>query len=392
MKNSLLNKISTIETPAFMYVKPFHLTQINQFLQKAKKQNKYTKVYYSVKTNDSTVVLEEIAKHVDGMEVISLRELALVKAIPQVNKIIVNGPCKTEQFLFEAVKCGAYIYIDNENEFYLLIKILKERKQSIEVGLRLMYGNGASDKKFGLSTRSSFYQGLLLDKESFHQYIDITGIHSHVSSYEESNEEFYNRISDMKKRADELETHGHFIKNINIGGGYEPVVRLNNLMEWEFLSDFDNKKATSQRVFLADADFITKKSLFMEPGRALSEAAILGVGEVVTIKSIKELTYVFINFSTAFAGGTHPAESCINLFVVEKNTGKLYPLTKNNQSKTMLCGPLCSGSDNFGLYSGRRFCVGDRIVLLNAGAYSLSFRWHGPEMLPKVTYFSEECT
>ena len=85
----------------------------------------------------------------------------------------------------------------------------------MDIGLRLMYGNSSSDNKFGLSTNSSFYHKLLLDKDSFHQYINITGLHSHVSSYEESDDEFCNRLSDMKKRADELERCGYFIKNIN---------------------------------------------------------------------------------------------------------------------------------------------------------------------------------
>ena len=390
MKNSLKKILSEIKTPAFMYVESFHVTQINNFIQKVNQQNINVNIYYSVKTNDSTFVLEQIAKHVTGMEVISCRELELVSSIRNVANIIVNGPCKTEIFLNKAIDCGAYIYIDNENEFQLLLRILKEKKQCIDAGLRLMYGDNISDSKFGITPNSSFYNRLLLEKDSYNAHINITGLHSHVSSYEESNDEFHTRISDMKKRADDFENKGFSIKYINIGGGFDPLVRLNCLMEWEPLNDLDDKSSILKSVFLSDPDFFSEKVLVMEPGRALSEGAILGVGEVVTIKSVNEIMYVFIDFSTAFAGGSHPAESCINVVVLEKSTGKLHPLKKDNQSKTMLCGPLCSGSDNFGFYSGKEICLGDRIILLNAGAYSLSFRWHGPEKLPEITYFCEE--
>lgn len=388
MKNRLKTISAEIKTPAFLYSQPFHLAQIKKFLQKA--NDLKTAIYYSVKTNDSVFLLEEIAKHVTGMEVISLRELELVSSMNDVNKIIVNGPCKTEQFLNKAIECGAYIYIDNEHEFQRLVSILKEKNQRIDAGLRLMYGNNLHDSKFGINTNSSFYNHLLLKKDDYNAHINITGLHSHVSSYEESNDDFHARVSDMKKRADEFEKNGFSINYINIGGGYDPIVRLKAWMEWEPLNDFDHKMALLKDVFLSEPDFFREKTLIMEPGRALSEGAIVGIGEVVTIKSLNEVTYVFMDFSTAFAGGSHPAESCINMVALERGTGKVYPLKKDNQSKTLLCGPLCSGSDNFGFYSGKSFSVGDRILLLNAGAYSLSFRWHGPEKLPDITYFCEE--
>ncbi|HHT0594936.1 TPA: hypothetical protein ACTXXA_003510 [Legionella anisa] len=386
MENNLIARLSEIKTPAFVYAESFHLTQINLLVQKINQQKINTRIYYSVKTNDSKFVLEQVAKHISGMEVISLRELELVNSIPNVKKIIVNGPGKNENFLRKAVDCGAYIYIDNENEFYLLEKILKEKNQCINVGLRLMYGNSISDNKFGISTNSSFYTKLLLEKDTYNSYIKITGLHSHVSSYEESYDAFQMRISDMKIRVGEFENNGFFIDNINIGGGFEPLARLNYQMEWEPIDDFDKKISLLKNVLFSEPGFLMNKSLIIEPGRALSEGAILGIGEVVTIKSSNETTFVFINFSTAFAGGSHPAESCINMLVLEKKTGKIYPLEKDIKSKIMLCGPLCSGNDNFGFCSDRDFSIGDRIILLNAGAYTLSFRWHGPEKLPEITY------
>lgn len=386
MNNNLLMTLTEIKTPAFLYMESFHITQIKDLIQKINHHSN-THLYYSVKTNDSTFVLKQIAKHMAGMEVISLRELELVKLIPGVAKIIVNGPCKTAQFLSKAIDCGAYINIDNEIEFHLLDNILKEKNRCIDAGLRLMYGKSMCDNKFGINTNSTFYNKLLLEKGDYSKHIKITGLHSHVSGYDESIHEFHMRLIDMKKRTDQFRENGIFIKNLNIGGGLEPAVRLNGLMEWEPISDFEKKNTILKNLILSDTDFFNDTSLILEPGRALSEVAIVGVGEVVTIKSIQELNYVFIDFSTAFAGGFHPAESCIRAIVLEKKTGRLYPLKKVKQSKTMLCGPLCSGSDNFGFYSRRDFSVGDRIIFLNAGAYSLSFRWHGPEKLPEVTYF-----
>ncbi len=392
MKNNLISNVSNINTPAFLYVEPFHSMQIQKFMQKTHhKNNNIFFIYYSVKTNDSRFVLDKIANAVDGLEVISLRELEMAHSIPNVKKIIVNGPCKTEKFLNQAINYNAYIYIDNEDEFYLLEKILKERNECINVGLRLMYGNNANDQKFGIKPLSGFYNKLLSNRNNYQNNINITGLHSHVSSYEESYDEFHHRIADMKIRVNEFQTKGFMIKNINIGGGFEPVVRLNHSMDWEIIDDFDKKRIILDKVLLSDLDFLLGKSIFIEPGRALSESAIVGVGEVVSIKKTKEIAYVFMNFSTAFAGGSHPAESCIKMLVLEKNTNKLYPLEQDSQSKTLLCGPLCSGSDNFGFYSGKKFCIGDRILLLNAGAYTLSFRWHGPDKLPEITYFSEAC-
>jgi diaminopimelate decarboxylase len=384
----LLLKLALIQTPAFLYVPSFHHTQHTDFFETTTHSN--IAIYYSVKTNDSYAVLKKLAEHAAGMEIISLRELELVNTIPGVKKVIVNGPAKTEALLKAAVERDAYIYIDNEHEFYLLEKLLKARKKSIEVGLRLTYGDHAHDQKFGIHTQSSFYQNLLTDKNIQNAGLKITGLHAHVSSYQESETAFYHRISDMKKKVDELEQRGFDIKNVNIGGGFEPTIRLNNQLCWEKNRDVEKKMSYIQQIYLSDPKFLEKKSLFMEPGRALCEGAILGIGEVLNIKITPNVTFIFLDFSTAFAGGTHPAESCIQMFVLEKKTHRLYPLKKDPTSKMMLCGPLCSSNDNFGFYSGKNFSIGDKVILLNAGAYSLSFRWHGPESLPQVSYFDME--
>ncbi len=89
-------------------------------LEEIKTQKISCKVYYSIKTNDSPFILKQNAPYLEGFEAISLRELKLARSISKAKQILVNGPCKTEAFLNEAIKVKAYIYIDNEDEFYRL--------------------------------------------------------------------------------------------------------------------------------------------------------------------------------------------------------------------------------------------------------------------------------
>lgn len=384
MTIDLGKQLIKLNTPAFLYIPSFHQRQINLMLEEIKTQKINCKIYYSIKTNDSPFVLKQNASYLDGFEAISLRELKLARTLSKIKRILINGPCKTEAFLNEAINAKAYIYIDNEDEYYRLEKILKEKKQSIEVGLRMQYGTSEEDKRFGISTSSLFYKHLITQKN---ELISISGLHSHVSSYAESTTQFSQRMIGMKKSLEEFEQHDSIINTINIGGGFDPLARLSTTQNWKSNEDFSSKCHLIKQVF--SQDFFQKKTLLIEPGRALSEAAIIGVGEIITIKTTKQKKYVFIDFSTAFAGGNHPAEACIQFMLLKRKTGTLFPLNQTENSNTILCGSLCSGNDVFGSISKAHFTVGDRIILLNAGAYSLSFRWHGPEILPPVTYYHE---
>ena len=392
-----LIRLAQQPTPSFFYVPSCHQHQLHSFLQYIEKTPLPIQVLYSMKTNDHPLVLKSVADAIAAMEVISHRELKKALSLPKVKTSTVNGPAKSEALMRLAIEHNAMLTIDHEEEWSRCNALAKAVGKTVNVGLRLNVANNANLHKFGVPVEPLLNGGGLGDAMLACSNLRLTGLHSHVSSYQEDDSGFKCRVQTLFECVKALkEQAGIVIDQVNIGGGFLPAIRLNASLQWQAHLDWELKLAAVASLYSAYFDYTTGPVIQVEPGRALCEAALVGLGQVLSVKKTAQGQYVFMDFSTAFAGGVHPAESCLVLMLYRHQRNELLPLYPHPAGQTVVCGPLCSDNDVFGRFSMKEKEVlrGDKIILLNAGAYTASFRWHGPEGLPVVQPFlfeAKEC-
>ena len=122
---------------------------------------------------------ESWAEVVSGFEY----EKALANNVPG-NKIIFNGPDKSNDDLKNAVMHNSMIHIDHLDELYCLIELAKEINARPKVAIRVNMDTGVYPMwdRFGLNYENG--QALdALDKIQASGVLDLKGLHCHIGTF-----------------------------------------------------------------------------------------------------------------------------------------------------------------------------------------------------------------
>ena len=175
------------DTPSFV----FDLNKINLNINKLKKGMNLLPKYhlcYSTKTNPlRNIVLYMESKGLYA-ECVSKQEYEYISKLNiSCEKIIFNGPIKTEEDLLLAINNNSYINLDSLNEVYFLIDNKEKLKDYERLGLRvnidlgfnkMIKKIGYKNSRFGFSYEE-FDKAINLLKEND---IKVTGLHYHINS------------------------------------------------------------------------------------------------------------------------------------------------------------------------------------------------------------------
>ena len=100
-------------------------------------------IAWSYKTNYLKAVCAIMHQEGSWAEVVSEHEYEMAKKLGvEGNRIIVNGPYKTDSFLLTAIKDRAIINIDNLDEVYAMEKIAAAFGEPVEIGMRINMDTG----------------------------------------------------------------------------------------------------------------------------------------------------------------------------------------------------------------------------------------------------------
>ncbi|HEY4800635.1 MAG TPA: diaminopimelate decarboxylase, partial [Bacteroidia bacterium] len=323
-------------------------------------KTRYPKVQFawSYKTNYMNAVCNVFHQMGSWGEVVSGFEYqkALQNGVPG-NKIIFNGPDKTEEELRLAIQNNSMIHIDHLDELYLIKELATEMKIRPKVAIRVNMDTGIYPMwdRFGFNYENgqawdAINKIMLTDK------IDLVGLHCHIGTFMLAPSAYAvaaGKLSDLA-----LGIKKKFKKNIqyvDMGGGFASK----NTLKGSYLQGPDSSPSFDQfaeaiTTAILNAGFVEDELplLILETGRALIDDAGYLLGTVISNKRLSDgrratimdfgVNIMFTSFwydhkispAQEFSNYTEDAvlygPLCMNIDVIRENV-TLPPLKKNDQ-------------------------------------------------------------
>lgn len=348
-----------MNTPYFLIKEELLENNILSF-RKAMNELWYNSIIaYSVKTNSLSYVLECMNDNECFAEVVSDEEYQLSEEIGFANdKIVFNGPIKSEDFLDKAFSFGSIINIDSKKE----IDYIQKKRPRIDgnLGVRINIepaifapediGYSEEGFRFGFSDESGEFKDVIELLESIYGHRKI-GLHAHVNSVTRSLN-VYECTSKYVSRI--IEKYDLTPPYIDIGGGFFGGVP-GKPSPYQYINVI--KKYLEKSV---DTETTT---LIIEPGSAAIGSAIELHTSVCDIKDTSKGRIVTTDGSR------------IHIDPLWKKSSYDYSTSAEGQKVPMqiICGYTCMDHDRImRLENEKELKIGDEIVYRKVGNYTVS--------------------
>lgn len=325
---------------------------------------------WSYKTNYLNAVCKIFHSEGSWAEVVSGFEYdkAVNNGVPG-NKIIFNGPDKTDEQLVTAARNNSLIHIDHYDELYSLMRLSEEHQLNPQVAIRINMDTGIYPKwdRFGFNFENG--QAWNAITRILHSdRLQLVGLHCHIGTFMLTTSAYQIAARNLCELAWTVkERFGHTIKYLDLGGGFPST----NTLKGAYLPGTDTVPSIDQY-----ADAITDvilgygfkpeemPQLILETGRALVDDAGYLLGTVLASKRLSDGRR-----ATVLDFGLN------SLFTSLWYDHKISPV-KSSGSQTeemVLYGPLCMNIDVV-----RESVVmpllekGDQVVVHKVGAYNMT--------------------
>lgn len=338
---------------------PFLLIDGDKVREKTSMIGRYirnAKVFYAVKANPDIEILRYLNKLMLGFEIASEGELEMLSSIGvEPSRIISSNPVKSLKFLDIAASYGVNRFsFDSEEEVKKLARIIP----GCSVYVRLSVPNEGSEwplsKKFGLELEEAL--SLLLYAKDMG--LNPVGITFHVGSQCTNIYNWNIALDKAKNLWDAAIKEGLKMSLLNIGGGY-PIRYTKNVISIEAIEK--NVDSLIYERFPEDME------IHIEPGRAVVGDAGVFVATVIGKAMRGDEDWLYIDVGV-FNGLMESVGGIKYSYIVEthKQTGA--------RKQWTVAGPSCDSFDvidkNVTLSDPQ---VGDLILILSSGAYTVSY-------------------
>ena len=233
----LLNDIK-LTTLAGKFGTPLFVLDEGKLIERAEEFKHYasltssfrSRVFYPFKCNSVPAVINAVKKAGLSAEAMTEFELDLaLKCGFSPADIIINGPCKTETFLFKCMKHKVHlIVIDSISELRNLLKIQERYSDKMDVllrfnpdyipkGLNKNSATGSRHSSFGMD-ESEISEALRIIKESAH--LTFQGLHFHIGTGLRDPGVYSDVIRKMYPLFSMISTAGFVIRILDAGGGF----------------------------------------------------------------------------------------------------------------------------------------------------------------------------
>jgi ornithine decarboxylase len=349
--NKVLNYIaSSDEAPPYLLIDK---EVVRQKVSIIGRNIRNSKVFYAVKANPDIEVLRLLNSLGTGFEIASEGELQILAALgvgPE--RIITSNPIKTLKFLEKALPYGIrYFAYDSVAEVDKLVRYAP----GCNVYVRLSVPNEGSEwplsKKFGVELDEAA-ELLLYARE---KGLNPVGITFHVGSQCNNVYNWNAAIEKAKELWEIAEQKGIKFSLLNIGGGY-PIHYTKNVADVETIE---------KKIDRAIAKKLAKDvTIFIEPGRAVVGDAGVFVSTVIGKARRGDENWLYIDVGV-FNGLMESVGGIKYVYVVG---------SRNEPEKWTIAGPSC---DSFDVIDREVILpepeVGNRILILSSGAYTISY-------------------
>jgi diaminopimelate decarboxylase len=312
---------------------------------------------WSYKTNYINAVCNVFHQEGSWAEVVSGFEYnkALNNGVPG-NKIIFNGPDKTEVDLLKAIENKSLIHIDHLDELYLLNELASTSGNKPRVAIRVNMDTGVYPiwDRFGFNYENGQAWDAI-NKIMLNDAVELVGLHCHIGTFMLAPSAYGIAASKLSELA--LNFKKKYKKNIqylDLGGGFASrnTIKGSYLQGEDTVPSFDQYAEVITTAIL-NAGFVDDELplLVLESGRALIDEAGYLLGTVLSNKRLSDgrratildfgVNILFTSFwydhkispAQEFSQYTEDAvlygPLCMNIDVIRENI-TLPPLKKND--------------------------------------------------------------
>ena len=353
-------------------------------------KTRYPKVQFawSYKTNYINAVCNVFHQEGSWAEVVSGFEYnkALGNGVPG-DKIIFNGPEKSDEELLLAIKNDSLIHIDHFDELYQLIGLCDNIDKKPKVAIRVNMDTGVYPMwdRFGFNYENGSAWNAL-QKIVASGKLQLVGLHCHIGTYMLVTDAYtiaVNKLSDLAYNCKtQLNTT---IQYLDLGGGFPS----GNTLRGAYLPASDTNpsvdefaEAITQAILNAGFKTDELPLLILETGRALIDDAGYLLGTVLANKRLSDgrrATIMDFGVNILFTS-----------FWYEHKISPAQEFTQHTEDM-VLYGPLCMNIDvvrsavNLPLLNR-----GDRVVAHRVGAYNMTQWMQFIQMRPNVVMIDDK--
>jgi diaminopimelate decarboxylase len=353
-------------------------------------KTRYPKVQFawSYKTNYMDAVCRIFHQEGSWAEVVSGFEYdkALSNGVPG-NKIIFNGPDKSDEQLITASRNNSLIHIDHFDELYTLIRLSEEFDLKPRVAIRVNMDTGIYPKwdRFGFNYENGqAWNAITRIINSTN--LDLVGLHCHIGTFMLSPSAYAvaaTKLCELTKTV--KEKFNKVLQYIDLGGGFPST----NTLKGSYLPGSDTVPSIDQ---FADAitDVILGFGfrqeelplLILESGRVLIDDAGFLLGTVVTTKRLSDgrrATILDFGVNTLFTAFWYDHQV---------STTKSYG---QHTEEMIMYGPLCMNIDVVRESITMPLIEkGDQVVVHKVGAYNMTQWMQFITLRPNIVLIDRE--
>jgi len=356
--------LQSIETPMLVFLEARIRDNIRIFRSVAKKVFKNLSIFYSFKANYLYDICEIIKSENIGAELISLSELGLALKLGfSPNKIIAGGPYLDTNFIEQCVINDiGEIVLYSIRDIEKVNAIAKKHNKVQKLCLRI------NSQKFDTRLGAKLLEGELSYLKSLKnrsKNIQFKTILSHYSTQMNNVNQFTKNAEILINAYKKLQDSGVEIRNINFGGGFpEAAVMPEAQLEKIFAEIYRALKAQN----------IDYDKVYFEPGRFIVGDAGMFLAEIV---NKTEDRWIFLNI------GNHICPKFSRSSLRFYNASKILQAHK---FKTSIAGIIPTDQDVLAknYFFNKDIEIGDKVLITNAGAYTLTFSNRFPYELPPI--------
>lgn len=323
-------------------------------------------ICYAVKANSNFSILQLLAQHGCGFDIVSGGELLKVKAAgADMGKVTYSGVGKTEEEIRLALRSEIKSFnVESASELNRLSRLAAQVSKQARISIRInpdvnahthpYISTGLKENKFGVSPQVAFS---LYRQAKEDPWLCPIGIDCHIGSQLTEISPYIQACETVVNLLDRLTREGIYLEHIDFGGGVgvryrdEPVIDLAALTK-------------ELHTILAQRGY-GHLSMIFEPGRSIVASSGLLIGQVQYIKTTE--TKNFLISDTAMTEMIRPALYQAWMPILEVSAKpqlqeKLYDIV----------GPVCESSDWLGKQRALKIAEGDYFAVAMAGAYGMS--------------------
>ncbi len=353
-------------------------------------KTRYPKVQFawSYKTNYNNAVCNIFHQEGSWAEVVSMFEYqkALGNGVPG-DKIIFNGPDKSEADLLIAIKNNSLIHIDHFDELYMLAELLSTHKSKARVAIRVNMDTGVYPMwdRFGFNYETGQAWNAI-NKIMSHPEMEMVGLHCHIGTYMLSANAYATAAWKLCDLAGNIKQKwDKQLQYLDLGGGFASANTLKGsyLQGADIIPSIDDyAEAITSTILNYGFKQEELPTIMLESGRVLVDDAAWLLGSVIATKRLSDgRRATIMDFGVNI------------LFTAFWYDHKVSPAQEfsHHTEDTVLYGPLCMNIDcireTINLPLLKR---GDQVVVHKVGAYNMTQWMQFIQMRPKVVLIDLE--